>query len=471
MGLEKHHLTADKDRLPVTQKVGYGVGAIVTIVAVNSLMQLTGLVYIDGLGVSAIWMGFAMAIPRLWDCITDPIVGTMSDNCRSRFGRRIPYIFVGAFLVGFTFALLFTVPVDWSKKAVFTYFLLMSLLFYTAVTIYSVPHGALGFEMTDDYHERTRVFGYASFIGNIGAVASPWLYYFANRSVFNDEVEGMKWVCLGMGLILFISGSVCALTCKETKKNQTQKQDKIKLWESFKITCKNGTFVRLVVAFVLVIIGFQFVMGFGNFVMIHYVFFGDKAAASTVMGVNGTVWAVTGILGVFPMAWLSLRIGKTKTVMCAFFIIVVGNLLKIVCYNRVYPWLSLIPTILLSMGMVMCFTLVNAMNADICDEDELRTGQRREGSYYAVYGWWWKMSVSIASIVSGYLLKMTGYIEGGDTQPDSALFWLRFWEIMLPSVLCLVSILILSKYPLTENRAYEVKELLNQQKESDEVIS
>ncbi len=465
MELKKRHVTAKEDRLPIIQKAGYGIGAVVTIVAVNALMQLTGLVYIAGLGISAIWMGWSQAIPRLWDCITDPIVGSMSDNSRSRFGRRLPYILVGSLMVGVTFALLFMVPREWSKEAIFGYFLLMSLLFYTAVTIYSVPHGALGFEMTDDYHERTSVFAYASFIGNVGAIISPWLYYFANRPVFEDEIEGMKWVCLGMGLILFASGIICVLTCKETKVKQVKDQEKVKLWDSFKVACKNRTFVMLVIVFVLVIVGFQLVMGFGNFIMIFYVFSGDKDAASALMGWNGSIWAVTGLLGVFPMTWLSSRIGKSRTVMFSFLIITIGNLLKIVCYNQQYPWLSVIPTILLSWGMVMCFTLVNAMNADICDEDELKTGHRREGIYFAVYGWWWKMAVSISSIVSGYLLKYTGFIEGEAFQSESALYWLRFWEIMLPSLLCVVGIVIMTRYPLTEKRAYEVKELLKQRRE------
>lgn len=466
MNKKNHHITSQEDRLPFIQKTGYGIGAVVTVVAVNSLMQLTGLFYVKGLGISVIWLGWAQAIPRLWDSISDPIVGNISDNTRSRFGRRIPYILLGGLLVGVTFALLFMVPRDWSKEAIFSYFLLMSLVFYTAVTIYSVPHGALGFEMTADYHEKTRVFAYASFIGNVGAIVSPWLYYFANRSVFKDNVEGMKWVCLVMGFILFASATICAFTCKEPKFKQVKDQKKIKFWESFKITCKNRTFIMLVAAFVLVIVGYQFVMGFGNFIMIYYVFSGDEQAASSLLGWNGTLWAVVGLVGVFPMAWLSSRLGKTKTVMISFLMLTVGNLLKIVCYNREYPWLTLIPTIFISSGMVMCFTLVNSMNADICDEDELKTGTRREGSYYAIYGWWWKAAVAIASVVSGYLLRTTGFVEGADLQSEVTLYWMRFCEITLPSILCLISVIILTKYPLTEDRAYEIKGILEERRKN-----
>jgi len=468
MDLKQHHITAKEDRLPFIQKAGYGIGAVVTIVAVNSLMQLTGLFHIDLLKISPILIGFATAIPRLWDAISDPIMGNISDNTRSRFGRRIPYILVGGILVGITFALLFMVPRDWSKGAIFAYFLVTSLIFYAAVTIYGVPHGALGLEMTNDYHERTRIFVYASFIGNVGAIASPWLYYFANRSIFKDSTEGMKWVCICMGLILIISAIICVLTCKETKIEQVKKQKRMKFWGSFKATYKNRTFMMLVIVFVLVITGFQFVMGFSNFIMMYYVYSGDKAAASGMLGLMGTIWAVTGIIGILPMTWISSRLGKTNSVIFSFAVIIVGQLLKIVCYNQTYHWLAIIPTILLSWGMVMCFTLVNAMNADICDEDELKTGKRREGMYYAIYGWWWKVAVSIACVISGYLLKVTGYNADFAQQTDSTTFWLRFCEIGLPAALCVVAIVILTRYPLTENRAYEVKALLEERRKAQD---
>ena len=582
MDLKKHHKTAKEDKLPFVQKFGYGMGALVTIVSVNSLMNLSSLVYIDMLKMAPVLFGIAAAIPRVWDFISDPIAGNISDNTRSRFGRRIPYILIGGILVGIAFAAVFWVPKAedyWTKSREFnesvrvegsrvridiksmdegftlpdaaelilaevsenadgftlyelneknrnylawfeiagdddnyiparamieanslviysdkiaapvklqlvwsqtppsadgrsthnpfTYLLIMSLLFYTAVTLYSVPHGALGFEMTADYHERTRVFAYASFIGNVGAISSPWLYALARLEIFANEIQGIRVVCVGMGFILILSAVVCAITCKERNIRKIQKQERVGLIESFKTTCRNRTFVKLVIAFVLVIIGFQFVMGFNNFIMIYYVFSGNKDAASVLMGLNGTIWAITGIVGVLPMAWISERIGKRNTVIFSFSLLVVGNLLKIVCYNQAMPYLTIIPTVLLSWGMVMCFSLVNSMNADICDEDELNTGTRREGSYYAVYGWWWKAAVSIAYVVSGYLLQVTGYNADLAQQSESALFWLRFWEIGLPAVLVIIAILILTRYSLTEARAYEIKELLKKRKEGN----
>jgi len=218
--------------------------------------------------------------------------------------------------------------------------------------------------------------------------------------------------------------------------------------------------VRLVSAFVLLIVAFQLVMGFNNYITIFYLYGGNTSAASSLMAYNGTLWAVTGLLGAFPMAWLSKRYGKRFTVIFALALIIGGNLSKLICYNPALPYLTMIPTVCLSLGMVIGFSLVNAMIADICDEDELATGIRREGIYFAVYNWWWKVAVSVATVLSGYLQRLTGFAEGAHTQSDATLFWLRAWEIGLPPALCLFSVWLVFKYPLTEARAYEIKGLL-----------
>jgi GPH family glycoside/pentoside/hexuronide:cation symporter len=460
-----HHVTAPSDRVPRQQKIAYGLGAVVTIVAVNSVNQLAGLVYVAGLGISAIWIGYAQAFPRLWDALVDPFLGNMSDNCRSRFGRRIPFLVVGGVLIGIAFWLLWTVPRGWSKEGMFGYFVVASLFFYTVVPVYAIPHGALGMEMTQDYHEKTSIWAYASFIGNIGALSLPWVYYLANRPIFGgDTVNGVKWVCLGLSAVLTAAAMLCAFVCKEGKFLQASQQEQVPVFASFKATYRNGTFLRLVAAYVLLIVGFQLVMGFSNFIQIFYLFSGRTDPASSLMAQNGTLWATVGIVGIFPMTWLSKKFGKRATVLLAFALIIGGNLSKIVCYSRTYPYLTFVPTFCLSLGMVFCFSLVGSMISDVCDEDELATGIRREGIYWAVYNWWWKMGVSIATVLSGYLLRLTGFVEGAVTQSDSAMFWLRAWEIGLPPVLCIIGAALLLNYPLTEARAYEVKTLLEQRK-------
>jgi glycoside/pentoside/hexuronide:cation symporter, GPH family len=121
--------------------------------------------------------------------------------------------------------------------------------------------------------------------------------------------------------------------------------------------------------------GFNFVNLLGSYIPIFYIFGGDKVAGAYLLGINGTVWAITGVLAVFPLNWISPKLGKRSTLVIAILLMVAWHSLsKIVFYNPAYPYLIVIPTILLSAGMLFFFTLGSSMVGDICDEDDLKTG-------------------------------------------------------------------------------------------------
>src|SRR5262249_58716402 len=113
------------------------------------------------------------------------------------------------------------------------------------------------------------------------------------------------------------------------------------------------------------------------------------------------------------------RLGKNRTLLISILLMCAAQLSKIVCYNPSYPYLLLIPTVLLSSGMLMFFTLGSSMVADVCDEDELNTGTRSEGSYYAVYWWFIKIGSAFASLVTGVLLVLTAFDEQQNVTIDS----------------------------------------------------
>ncbi|HMP90571.1 MAG TPA: MFS transporter [Kiritimatiellia bacterium] len=459
-----HHQTEARDRIPVGQKLAFGLGMATPIAFVNSVAQLTNLIFNIGMGVSPILLGAAQMIPRLWDAISDPLAGYFSDNTRSRWGRRRPYILAGGITTGIFYAGIWFISPSMSEYMILAYYLAATLLFFTAVTLYSVPLVALGYEMTGDYHERTRLFAYGSFIGNVCAILTPWMYRAANLEIFDNEVEGMKYVGLFVAGIIIVTAIVCASLCREKHYRDVSSQPRIHFWSSLRAVMKNRTYVRLIASIFLITAGFNFVNGFSNYIMIYYVFDGAKAAASTVMGINGTAWAIAALIAVFPMTWSSRRFGKARTIQVAILFMVAGNLLKVVCYNREYPLLTLIPTVLISIGMLVLYTMAGSMIADICDEDELDYGVRREGSFSSLYSWWLKMAVSSAYLVAGVMLASTRFDHTLIQQSEYTLFWLRFWEISLPSLLCLAGVALLIGYPLTEERAYRNKALLEERR-------
>jgi len=288
------------------------------------------------------------------------------------------------------------------------YILVWLLIFFTACTIFEIPHGALGMEMSGDTHERTRLFSAKSFLGNLFAMGTPWLFFLANLNIFSgpggSAADGMRWVSMLIAVILIPLSIWWFFACKEPGFSIAKAQKASKFRHHIKGTFKNRTFLILVGIFFILGMGFNFVGLLNYYISIFYLYGGDKAAAGPLLGINGTIWAITGLLAVFPLNWMDRRLGKRNTLVVAILLMCGAQLSKIVCYNPELPYLVIIPTIMLSAGMLMFFTLGPSMLGDICDEDELNTGTRSDGSYYSVYWWFFKMGTAFASLVTGSLI-------------------------------------------------------------------
>lgn len=421
-------------RLKFSQLAAYGAGGIIPIALFNIAGILVGLMGNISLGLSAFWLGVILIIPRLWDAVSDPLIGHISDNARTRWGRRRPFLLVGGISVALTFVLMWWIPKGEQVREWFPteagfqafqlgYILFSLLLFYTACTIFEIPHGALGMEITNDYHERTRLFSAKSFVGNLFAMSTPWLFALANMEIFKgtggNEADGMRYVSLMIAAVLIPLSFWWTYKLKEPGFVRIQKQEKTPFWRDMKHTAGNRNFIMLTLTIFTLAMGFNFVNLLGSYIPIFYIFGGDKVAGSYLLGINGTVWAVTGVLAVFPLNIISPRLGKRTTLIIAILLMSAAQFSKIFCYNPKYPYLIIIPTILLSMGMLFFFTLGSSMVGDICDEDDLKTGKRNEGSFYSVFWWFIKMGTALASFVAGALIVFTQFDEIQVTKVDS----------------------------------------------------
>ena len=134
-------------------------------------------------------------------------MGYVSDHTRSRWGRRRPYILSGAILSGIIFALMWQLPAGHSQNFYFWFFLIGTNIFYLAYTIFATPFIALGYELTPDYHERTRLMGFSNFLGQFAWVAVPWFYaIMENKRLFDNSVQGARGLAIAVGLVVIVIG-------------------------------------------------------------------------------------------------------------------------------------------------------------------------------------------------------------------------------------------------------------------------
>lgn len=436
MSTAEHFRTAAADRVPWPQLIAYGMGGLIPIAIFNIAPQLMGLLGNISLGLSAFWLGTIMIIPRLWDAVSDPIVGHLSDNTRTRWGRRRPFILVGGIAVALSFVAIWWVPRGEWVRAMFAseasynwfqlaYILGGMLVFFTATTIFEIPHGALGMEMSGDYHERTRLFSAKSFLGNFFALGNPWLITLASLNFFRgpggDLADGMRYVAILIATALIPLSFWWFVALREPGFAVAKEQPKSRFWHDMRTTVSNKTFITLVAIIFTLAMGFNFVQIFNYYITIFYLYGGNSDAAALLLGYAGTAWAITGLAAVFPLNWLGRRFGKKISLLIAILLMGSAQVSKIFCYNPELPYLVLIPTVMLSAGMLMFFTLGSSMVGDICDEDELKTGTRSEGSFYAVYWWFIKMGSAFASFVMGALLVFTLFDERQNITADAML--------------------------------------------------
>lgn len=647
MAKQVHHVTRPEDRISFKQKSAYAVGMFVNNLQAAALPAMVVILNL-GLGMDVFLVGLIGSIPRIFDAVSDPLVGFISDNYRSKWGRRRPFILVGALLAGLIFAIMWQLPSGYinimgkdpvkqhqtitseAKDAIvvenegvsskyaegqqnlsyvfygpqllsqggktafytnlsgfpqiemnvkfpayktmrvliieassslvktpetwyldldlaksqdgkgnlykfdvtsfklleaaglvagnkvldlesvknitvnveglqgsgtasiaslklrkneafftkyFIYFLLMSILFFLAYTLYATPFVAFGYEMTPDYHERTRLHAFANTVGQLAWLGVPWFYAIMSSTLFRDSVQGARTLAIFVGIAVAALGVIPAIFLRETQVLEPIKRVSKGVWknmsEFFKgigTTFKCKPFVQLCGATFLVFNGFQLGASFSIYVMIYYLYSGNNASAGKLMGWYGMLTSIF-TLGVIQLTgWVATRIGKRNTFLITISLSMIGYALKWIGYNPDYPLWLLFATPLVAFGTGSLFTLMGAMISDVCDYDELSTYQRREGVFGAIYWWMVKIGMSLAGLLTGVLLKVSGFdLALGSGQEAKTLFLLRIFDVGIPVITSGIALLIMARYTITETKAYEIRAELDSRRTLKEI--
>lgn len=480
----KHYSTKPEDTVSLFQKIIYGLGMFCNNL-VPAAMGCMAVVLNLGLGMNPVLIGYILSFPRIVDAFTDPIMGYISDNTRSRWGRRKPYITVGAILLGATFAFMWRIGYGFSEMFYFWFFMAGFNILFIFNTIFATPYIALGYEMTPDYHERTKVMAWANWLGQIPWLLCPWFWWImANPKYFKTPVDGAQSIALWVGLAVIILGPMPGIFNREGNKKIAETESLGKMakgivasvtnfFKMFMVTIKNTEFLKICGATFLIFNGFMLISGLAMYVLIFFTFGGDNVMGGKYNGLFGTTSALATIFIVIPFVnFLSKRIGKKGAFITSTSISMLGFLIKWWCFNPVYasryvvnlPFMGeiqvliLIPAVLISFGIGSVFMLMGSMMGDTCDLDELNNGQRREGMFGAIYWWMVKLGQSVAFAFSGHLLNATGFnVALGATQPAEALLKLRLFDIGLPILTTLLAIIAIASYNITEEKAHSMR--------------
>lgn len=461
--------TSTRDKVPFGQKAAFGAGHLV----LNLLPGALGVFMfflLTAFGMDPFLAGLLGGLPRIFDAITDPIMGFISDNTKSRWGRRRPYIFVGAILSGILFAVLWQLDPENTQSYNFWYFLILSMVFLIGNTMFATPLVGLGYEMTSDYNERTRLMAFSQTIGQIAWMIVPWFWVIiADPEIFETQAIGVRKLSIIVGAVCIVLGVLPAFFCKgiDSANMENRKEINFKslfsnlkdLFIGIAQVSKNKPFMKLCAATFLVFNGFQMVAAFSVYIIVFYMYNGSYADAGTWPAWFSTVTAIVTAFGVIPVVtWMANKWGKRRAFIYSTALSIVGYILKWWGFDPENVWLIFMPIPFMAFGLGGLFTLMMSMTADVCDLDELKNGMpRKEGTFGAIYWWMVKLGQALALILGGLVLKLVGFDGNAAQQNAETMTSLRIADIVIPAVTAGLAILVMWKYGLNEARAKEIK--------------
>jgi glycoside/pentoside/hexuronide:cation symporter, GPH family len=463
-------------KVPFGQKVAFGLGMLANQMFPAAL-GIFMVVLVQDMGFPTWMWGILFFLPRAYDAVLDPIMGFISDNTRSKWGRRRQYVFIGAVMLGIGFVAMWQLHRESGLTYNFLYFLFWSLVFFTGLTVFSIPYVAMGYEMSDDFHERTSIMAVAQWIGQWAWVIAPWFWvvmydpqWFPNADTATRNLSiwvGVACMLLAMVPAIFLPSRstlndthLIPLTLANVSLGFKE------LLHGFKEAFGCVPFRKLCVATFLIFNAFNTVAAFSFFIVVYHLFNGNTAAAGIWPTLFGSIGALITTFAVIPtVAWMSKKTGKKTAFMLSQGISILGYVLLWFFMVPGKPWMFMLALPFFSFGIGGLFTLMMSMTADVCDLDELATGKRREGIFGAIYWWMVKLGFAVAGLLSGAIMAFVAFTPGAPVQPDGAVDGLRLFYSGVPIVGTLLAMWFMRDYDLDERRALEVHAELERRKQ------
>ena len=467
----------ERGKVPFGQKVAFGIGMLANQMF-PAILGIFMVVLVQDLGFPGWMWSLIYFFPRIFDALTDPIMGFISDNTKSKWGRRRQYVLIGALVMGISYIFMWQLYSTNTLEYNFWYFFLWSIIFYLGLTLFSVPYVAMGYEMSDDFHERTNIMAVAQWIGQWAWVIAPWFWVIMyDPEWFPSADVAVRELAIWVAIPCAICAMVPALFIKS---ESTLDEDYaplnlsnignslIAIFTSFIEAFRIREFRKLCFSTFLIFNAFNTVASLTFFVIVYKLFNGDVDASGIWVSLFGCLGALGTTFLVIPIvAWMSTKFGKKKAFMIAQSISLLGYVLLYFLFVPGKPWLYIFALPFFSFGIGSLFTIMMSMTADVIDIDELNTGKRREGIFGAIYWWMVKVGFAIAGALSGVIIAFVGFNpELATTDQQTAVDGLHAFFCFFPLAGTLLAMWIMSSYNIDENSAAKVREQLNERKKT-----
>ena len=453
----------------ITQKISFkfiviwGFAALGGAVIAGVFGGMQVIFYQDYLGLSAKWITIAATIYAIWNAINDPLFGHITDSTRSKRGRRVPFMrFTAPFLALF-FIMVWLVPQGWGQIGVFAWMLIAMVLYDTAYTIIFLVYSALLPEITESDAQRADLQVSYSLFTLIGTIIGFLIPDMVRPKADATSLMPFRLAMIAIAIICMFLIILTSLNVKERK--EFLLDEPLPFWEMIKQSLSNRSF--LIVSFANFM---SILMQSLTLAMIYYM--SDYVVqAASVMPLLLSIF-IPLLIGVPIASFLSKKIGVSHAQQLMMAIGGVGLIIStFVSTNYLIPFV-----ILAGLGLAGPLTLTNILFAQVADEDELKTGTRREGAFFGINALITKPAQSVAMILPAQILAATHFItresNGGLmqlNQPDQALFGIKILFGLIPGIALIIGAILLVFYPLKGQYLQEVKEKvlnLHQQKKS-----
>ncbi|MCC5887492.1 MAG: MFS transporter [Gammaproteobacteria bacterium] len=431
----------------------YSVTDLPASMAVFPIMVFVPKFYTGEMGVSLALAANIILVARIFDVITDPLVGYLSDRTHTRWGRRRPWILAAAPVLMLAFFNLFLPPEGAGAAHLFTWMMVLSV----GTTMLMIPYYSWAAELSPDYNERSRITGWRSFMGVVGTLSAQLVPVIALLA-FGYGGTGAVLSVVGW-LTLFLLPLCIGVTVWNVPETRDYVSSRVPLGEGFKLMWRNGPFKRLIAAFTIGSIAFAIATP----LYIFYIAF--VLGAEDMAVIMLAFFFSANLAGISFWVWLSSKVGKHRAYVGCFTLIALANPAYLLLGPGDFWWMM--PITLVSGFAAGGFAaLPNSMKADVVDLDTLKSGNNRTASFFAAWSFTAKMSASLGSWIALSVLAWIGFDASPDAiNPPAQILGLKLLFALLPSTFFLLAAALVWNYPITEVRHQRLRSALERRRD------